>query len=772
MSQSRSTRPLAPISVNIISKQPPSTIDKPVSHFAHVSQLMENRVTQYGDSESDSTDLQMLDPHTSDSSYEHYMLEQMRQHQEALATGQKKRVAFSRANRVRQHRPQSPPIIPYTAPIDEVADELFDDMSIGSGSGSSVRSDERRRYKPWGWKAHKRNRDWYERAKKGLPPLETPAIKDEIDRDDSFKMLEDSPLSHKSSTKGTPATAQSQKVHSPLRGIADSLGELSAASVLASTPAFPKKKFMSIREAIEAESRSKKTLLSLPTPPLDSPKPENGRLPQHAPAGNQRLKEASPLQKAKEAMSTKPVPQAQREDTRNLLRLLSRSASSSPSPVSAEKKPLTQSSRAPTTSVPQLSKNPSITVTRSHGEPRTKTKTVDATPATSKTPKPVGAWIDTPAPPKSVQLATEAESKDMKKDARRSDDPATVNADISASSSAPRPRSALAAILGFAKNRYDQPNNELGDATIHSLEDILEDSRNEDILESIEQNPGSIPKHIITGSEDREALREILEHRIASELPFSDGNPPSSEEKDLIRKIVDQRISRQTTLRPSSERQRGEDVQAATLTPRRKERMEEELQLQRMADRVQTLSSYSASMRAGLKRLERNITSAASCDHCDCPGDCFGAHPFSAIGRALLRTFIRPIDGKLRPTWFGILATVFLIWTLLEASLCLVVCRPVYAYWTPRPFGPFEYPEPPYLTLGWAIRPMQTLLVGPFGILASFGKWFRGFVLDMLVSDDIISATQTKRVASRIVSTVTARLADATDWSMETDDFL
>jgi hypothetical protein len=67
---------------------------------------------------------------------------------------------------------------------------------------------------------------------------------------------------------------------------------------------------------------------------------------------------------------------------------------------------------------------------------------------------------------------------------------------------------------------------------------------------------------------------------------------------------------------------------------------------------------------------------------------------------------------------------------------------------------------------------MQTLLTGPFSILASFGKLFRDFVLDILVGDEVISATQTKRAASRIVSTVTARLAEASDWSMEVDEFL
>jgi hypothetical protein len=780
--------------VNIISKQPPPTA-KPISQFAHVSQFMENRVTQYGDSESDSTDLQMLDPHASDSSYEHHMLEQMRQHQEALATGQKKRIAFSRANRVRPTRSQSPPIIPFTGPIDEVVHvDLLDNVSTGSGSGSSVRSDERRRNKPWGWKAHKRNRDWYERAKKGLPPLETPAIKDAdpLDHDDSIKMLDDSPLSHKSSTKSTPTTAQPQRIKSPQSGgLVDSLGDLSAASVLASTPAFPKKKFMSIREAIEAERRAEGIPLALPTPPPDSPTQENRRplqktsvdtATERRPIELTLKRDISPLQKAKEAINAKPVPQAQREDTRNLLRLLSRSASNSPSPVPAEKKQPTQATESqsssqspPLSATPEPLKRPSIAKARFHAESSTNAKIPEATPANAKTPKPIGAWIDTPVPSKFMQSTavtqSKKDSKAPKKDLRESDDlNGGVNA--AASSASSRPKSALAAILGFAKDRNEQPGNELGDATMHSLEDILEASGDDDIQESIEPNSRLTLPNIVTGEEDQEALREILEHRIASELPFSNGQPASSEERDLIRKIVDQRIARQQTTRPNSGQRKAEEPRTATLTPRRKERIEEQLQLQRMADRVQTLSSYSASMRAGLKRLERNITSAASCDHCDCPGNCFGAHPFSAIGRALLRTFIRPVDGKLRPTWFGILATIFLLWMIIEVSLCWAVCRPIYAYWTPQPFGPFEYPEPPYLTLGWAIRPIQTLLSGPLSILASFGKWFRGFILDMLVGDEVISAMQTKRTASRIVSTVTARLAEASDWSMEVDDFL
>jgi hypothetical protein len=777
---------------------------------------MENRETQYGESESDSNDLRLLDPHSSDSSFEHHMLEEMRLHQEALVTGQKKRVAFSRANKPRIKRPLSPPLPPFTAPVDEPLIDILDNISVGSGSGSSVRSDERR---PWGWRTQTTNRSWFEQAKKGRLPETTPVVKDSdtLDPGHPIDPIEESPLSHKGSSKGTPGTAQSQRSHHFSNAeMMDVLGELSADSMLASTPAFPKRKFMSIKEAIQAGKEAENMSSFLTAPLSNSPIRSSEAITKKTPADTAiagklhkqfpSKSDVDPLAKVKEALSSKPIPQSQREDTRNLLRLLSRSASSSPSPVQSERvsrrpatsntdsKPIKRSSETgfikdeepqPSTvsslgkvkgaskSVAQ-SKTSSIAPTPNVRASTTKFGIADKTPAASKTPRPIGAWIETPAPQRSMSTATSAHAANDAQISKKSISKVTKSTAIKEKAeenlSSSRPKSALAAVLGFAKGRQESADDDFGEATIHSLEDIVEASDDGDEHKPGMANFRTRASKPITTEEDRKALREILEHRIASELPFSDGIPASSEEKSLIRQIVDKRIARGTTSAESTTDPKQDDPEGSVLTPRRKERLQEEMQLQRMADRVQSLSSYTASMRAGLKRLERNITSTSSCDHCDCPGNCFGAHPFSAFGRAILNTFINSNDGKRRPTWFGILMSLLLLWVIVEASLCWAVCRPVYAYWTPHPFGPFEYPEPPYVTVGF-LRPLHTVFAVPISIFSALGNWIRGFVLDILVSDGIVSSSA-KSTASRFVQTITARLPEVSDWSMDGDELL
>jgi hypothetical protein len=807
MSQSRSSRPLAPISANIVSKLSQVAIEKHTSQFVHVPQFMENRETQYGESESDSNDIHLLDTHSSDSSFEQHMLEEMRQHQEALSTGQKKRVAFSRANKPRIKRPQSPPLPTFTGPVDEVPIDVLDNISVGSasGSGSSVRSDERR---PWGWRIHTTNRSWFEQAKRGQLPDMTPVVKDS-DPTQPIDAFEDSPLSHKGSARGTPGTAQSQK-SKPFSnpGTIDLLGDLSADSMLASTPAFPKRKFMSIKEAIEAGREAEKTSPFLPTPPPDSPKRLAKTLAKGRSVSSTTVqkpqkqsvspKDLDPLTKAKEVLSSKPVPQAQREDTRNLLRLLSRSASNSPSPVQPEKatgrstgtgidskhakrsseKVLTKDElsqpNSPSFKSAAQSNISSTATTPGQRSSTAKLGISDKASAATKTPKAIGAWIDTPVPQRSMStiksVQSESESQTSKKSRGFTSSLNTTKGKAVESSSSSRPKSALAAILGFAKGQQDSVDNDIGDATIHSLEDIVEASDDENGHERGVTAFRTSYSPPVTTEEDKKAIREILEHRIASELPFSGGLPASSEERSLIRQIVDKRISRGTTSADRPTVQGQDDPEDSVLTPRRKERLQEEMQLQRMADRVQSLSSYTASMRAGLKRLERNITSPSGCDHCDCPGNCFGTHPFSALGRSIFRTFVSNQNGKRHLTWFGILTSLLLLWVIVEASLCWAVCRPVYAHWTPYPFGPFEYPEPPYITLGF-LQPMHGIFGVPLSIFSALGNWIRNFVLDLLVNDDVVSSN-VRSTASRFMETITARLPEVTDWSMDADELI
>jgi hypothetical protein len=305
----------------------------------------------------------------------------------------------------------------------------------------------------------------------------------------------------------------------------------------------------------------------------------------------------------------------------------------------------------------------------------------------------------------------------------------------------------------------------MGDATIHSLEDILEGS------DSGRETGGNQDPDIVKSIEDQTALRELLAHRITSELHFTADQPPSVKTQALIDEIVEQRIAQKSTQMPGKGKEPQTSDKATTLTPRRKERMEEELQLQRMTDKVNTLSSYTASMRAGLKKLERGISSAGECGHCDCPGNCFGAHPFTALARAALSLFFRNKDGKWRPTWLGMISSIMLVWMILEALLCWSYCRPIYAHWSPKPFGPFEAQEPPYILLSWLFGPISGWLAFPRAILSAVFRPIRGVILNMLADENVPTAT-VKGTLSRFATTATGVLAEASDWSMDGDEFL
>lgn len=720
------------------------------------------------------------------------MLEQMRLHQEALETGQRKRIPFSRATKSRNQKP-APTDLPQKTLSSTRWGEQIENTS--SGSGSSIRSDDRR---PWGWRTHHTGGDWFDRAKQGIAVGQTPLVKDfdQFDAQYPIESIEDSPLSHKGSARGTPATAHlDRKKAVKIVESADLLGDLSG-SVLASTPAFPKKRYMSIKEALQGEKEAKRYQNELPTPPPEDMFQRNSHrvqqtvsnrrpAPQTAREKSQELVK-NPLAIAKEALhavldSPKPIPQSQRDDTRNLLKLLARSTSNSPSPVQPEKKAVSPDT-APQQSKPTITARwqsiqnsiPQQLSQSSHTKPPTSASFPNnsllsqplpqhdiGTPANSKTPKPVGAWIETPAPKESSSrtnptIPQQTTVKESKKSAQL---PLLS-----------RPKSALAAVLGLAKGRVNESAEDMGEATIHSLEDMLEGSdsgrQNADI-----GNNAAGHADIVSSAEDQTALRELLAHRITSELHFTADQPPSAKTQALIDEIVEQRIAQKTTQVPGKAREAEKDAKATTLTPRRKERMEEELQLQRMTDRVNTLSSYTASMRAGLKKLERGISSAGECGHCDCPGNCFGAHPFTALARAAFSVFVRTKDGNPGLTWVGVISVVMLHWMVLEALLCWSYCRPLYAYWSPTPFGPFEVHEPPYIVLSWIFGPIGRWLAVPRGLLSAMFRPIRGVILDMLADENVPTAT-VKSTLSRFASTATGVLAAASDWSMDGDEFL
>jgi hypothetical protein len=798
MNQQRSSRPLAPVSGNSI-KQPP-TANKENADPIHAPYFMENRVTQYGESESDSLDFRAAEAYTSDSSYEMHMLEEMRQHQEDLATGRKKKVAFSRAHLpVSEEWPPKPRSLPFmslpdTATFDNEVDmEDLLDWEERLSTSSSARS-ETNANKPFGWRNKPRG-SWYERAKKGIKLEDTPQVQDnntayqqQLEQQD----LQDSPLSHKSSAKGTPANAQTISPR-PFNRIEDvDMSTFSAASMLESTPAYPKRKYNSIKEAMEAEKAendASQYATPLPTPAAVRRIQQDSRKPGvQSPTSLSKMREA--LQAAKDG--PKSTPQADREDTRNLLRLLSRSASKTPSPVHAERKTnkslrkesgqdfkkeegkldlkssLTEPSHKPSSvELPPQQRENRKSVSREQNQPSKAASQAQQTPLQPKTPKPIGAWVDTPGPSTSKSTTKPQPQQNTARSVLAA--PKALIKEPASTYFLSRPKSALAAIIGFSKEKSENEMEDMGDATINSLKDIMEDS-------ALEEDDGTIPlrraptsQNIVSTTADQEALQEILEHRIASELPFSDREPASVEEKAAIRDIVEKRILRSGVkqMKKNSRSAHSQEV----ITPRRKERMEEQVHLQRMTDRVNSLGSYTASMRAGLKRLERSLNPAAGCGHCDCPGNCFGAHPFSALARAILRAFVKSEDGKFAPTWFGIMACIMFSWLFLETSMCMTSCRPIYSSWNDRPFGPFEGIEPPYMVISWLSWPFGSFAFISrglyWGLVAPLRKFFLELILESIGNSSAITKT-----TSQIIATATSTVVDASDWGIPVEEYL
>ena len=231
------------------------------------------------------------------------------------------------------------------------------------------------------------------------------------------------------------------------------------------------------------------------------------------------------------------------------------------------------------------------------------------------------------------------------------------------------PKSALSAVVDRAKSRPATEKTGFGESTIHSLEDILSD----DEVDTSDLDAAVPLAKSRLSNEDKDAVREIVEHKIAADLPYSGGLPPTAEEKRLIREVVDRRMTRGREGEQPGPRPRrgtpsrgccgvggdGDGDGAGGTTPRRKGRMMEELQLERMSEHVNAMESRARSLNAGLGRLERKISGggtaakAARCKHCECPGKCYGAHPFRALGRSVLAGFCSNRDGRWGLTWLG-----------------------------------------------------------------------------------------------------------------------
>jgi hypothetical protein len=304
-------------------------------------------------------------------------------------------------------------------------------------------------------------------------------------------------------------------------------------------------------------------------------------------------------------------------------------------------------------------------------------------------------------------------------------------------------------------------------------------------------------------SEDQDAVREILEHRIAADLPFSGGLPPTAEERRLIREVVDRRMTRgrEGEARAKAKARDARPAAAApvatatgaaeAITPRRKGRMMEELQLERMSEHVNAMESRARSLNAGLGRLERKISGggsvakAAACRHCECPGKCYGAHPFRALGRSVMAGFCSNRDGRWGLTWLGMAMAVLVVWLAVEVavwyahpSACVIslmgfswsVCSPLFAGSVADGFGPFTSEEEASFGITSALYyPLLSALNYPLGIVLTFYDWVSSIV-EPFWSDHPLYSQGLSR-AAKATGTVASRILEG-DWSMDGDEVI
>jgi hypothetical protein len=94
------------------------------------------------------------------------------------------------------------------------------------------------------------------------------------------------------------------------------------------------------------------------------------------------------------------------------------------------------------------------------------------------------------------------------------------------------------------------------------------------------------------------------------------------------------------------------------------------------------MHSRTRSLNEGLGRLERKMSggppaavaapAAGACTHCQCPGECYGAHPFRALARSSLSGFGGYRDGRWGLTWLGVFAAIGVAWLAVEVAVWYV----------------------------------------------------------------------------------------------------
>jgi hypothetical protein len=731
MGSRRHVEPFTSISPNIISTR--TSVSKVTVTVDEREPMFKHQPENESQSGSSNSPFDALEEEDTEDSFSRRMIREMRErNQEAVENARSARPQAFRKARPRARgrlTMENLERIPLHADIQGLHSSQGSTRSASSG-GASITDPPLNVPRDWGRRG-KRSSDWLRRITMD-PAEQTPKARttEQVDwlrtaSDVPIPSVEDSPLSHRGSARGTPASSLRRQNDSLERIQASELVEdldLTSASFIASTPAvYPKNNALAEIRQRELEAGLDESESAYATAPIERQHGQNRsnsriaitrtKLPETARLDGWSHPAEQDIQVAKRALGGQPPnststsgstegppspisihksshtlgrvdraitptiqkspqrPEHRREDSQDLLRRLSRAASGTPSPgrnfaarseislgqpahretseysaptgrqaplaparegdveeatkqqtarelgaARVHQIPLTwESSSAKVTT--NLSKQPPTRPSR--GENVNKTIISSSTRVESKTPVVTGAWLDTP------KLASHQEPPPQASPAKRAAAAALGRPIVPGNTSQPNPptepalpSSALAAIVDEARHKLGQPSVEdLGEATINSLEDLMAPHHQDSVLDS---------------EEDTIELRQTVDWQFSRGKATTEAGKLREEDLESARRMTD------------TVEQMHKDIRRAKKT----------------AEQIES------QVRTSISGSTHSQTLQVSCWNC--------THLYEALWRQSEELFYTHQGKKKRPTWVGWFVIVLMTWLIAESIMWYV----------------------------------------------------------------------------------------------------
>jgi hypothetical protein len=747
MNRSQNTHPLGAISGNVVAKPSPAGRKPSVD----AASPMDTRFGLFEDEPLENVTYELPDAHSSDSSYDLRILEEMRTQREAQYARRRQHSRSSETTPGRTPGKLTPGIsqrLTTNAPRNVARLPLI--QSDTEDNDTETVLGQPAQYNAGG--------PLLMRLLRNVPVQKDPHItitkpvaRRSEEQDSFMRAAEDSPLSRKSSARGTPASVQGRRSMSMNKSDSwDLTADLKDHLGFESTPApYRNRRPLHLHDS-DGDDETEDYAMRFDMNRVKSEKPPEQKGLSKLSSREQETRQPREQTSGRQTVSSQPASASspQPMDSMDVLKRLSRSVNSTSSPrvepvpfpdrkrdsvsrssrlaikpeVDASESKFASALDSPSRSSAFLLSNsqsyqpefsplgrdrssPSNAETKKAHSPISKPSSMKPFALVPDTPLVTGAFLRTP-----IAVKPKSDANPLRD--QRTSPPRTSNVKLDSAptpnreleSSSTLPKSAISSIVQRAKSNSlgsQASNDAIGEITMNSLEDIMEVTSDDNVTNDGNDTTDtlnlrfSLEGNDLPTEEDKSALRELLEHRLATELPFSQGLPPSVEEQRLIRQIVDQRLARTIKARakkqpkPKAAPTKQEDEQKQTrswptlslLTPRKKGRMEEELQLQKMSDHVNTMHSRTRELKAGISRLEKKMfhgppdeTNAHSVE------DRVKAHSLlnlSQVIRSLTSVFWQTDeDGQGQLTWLGLSLVVSALWLIAEMVLWFVSCPP------------------------------------------------------------------------------------------------